>query len=76
MTDRIVDQVKSRLTVKVHTDRGGGSSLAFHLRLELSKKNCLVPSHGKRHVFTFAGAEASIATSFEIGFTTRRKWYS
>ena len=66
MTDRIVDQVKSRLAVQVDTNRGGDSNFALHLELELSKKTGLLPSHSKRHVLTFTGAEASIPNQLAL----------
>ena len=60
MVNRAVNQIQSRLAVEVDTNRGGGANLALHLKLKLSKKAGLLPSHGQPHVLTFARAEAGI----------------
>ena len=66
MVNRVVNQIQSRLAVEVDTNRGGDANLALHLKLKLSKKAGLLPSHGQPHVLTFARAEAGIPHQFTL----------
>ena len=58
MVDWVVDEVQGRLAVEEDSNRGGDFRLSLHLELELSKEAGLPPSYGKRHVLTFARAQA------------------
>ena len=66
MVNRVVDEVNGRITIDIHLNGGGDSSLAHHLELKLWKEAGLLASHGECNGLTFTGTQASIAHQFRL----------